>query len=349
MHTQFAERASFAGGPNAEMVGFAGGLNDISAPVTHENDHRLPETFMSRLDHAWRMSAKKRLAQAAAFFVFSAGISACTGGESDTPTTHVPGVEASPIPGQQSTTETAAPQLHAECYDSGYANLSAIQQEECRRTIAGLSLNEVTQLPPIDQTRWAHYYRYVVTGEPTPISNELIPAATLEKNDSAASIAGALLFDYQESVYKMAWLLQNNASVCADSRTLKAMLGSKDTSNPDLLLAQNIARAFPSGTKNLQDYATSLYSDAPLFKNQSITDVDVSKAGEVYQLKFTAKSVQSRTDQQFTFALFPYVNQLSKENGVFKEGMITYDSPDAQKVFEKLHKRLIVSTPQIAR
>jgi hypothetical protein len=326
-----------AGGPNEGIGYFADGLDTDPPLETHKNDLNLLNHHVSRLD-ALRHLAKSRAVRIVAAVALTLPAAACAGQEGNTEGRGGGAVAESTLPADG---EAAGGQ---ECLQ--FERLSPADQQECRELIAGMETADINQLSPLDQARWASYYRHVALGEKS-VLHTVIRANILEQPSGAESMALRFITDYQNSVFTLAWHIRNKPEVGNDPRTARALLGSDDPASEGFRAAQ--AAASGATGLSLAEFMQAASQSSPVFSSLFPDNPGIKKDGSDYVVSFTTKTIAANgtvKPQLFTYRLLPYMDALPDSTGTVKEQPDDPNDP-LNAISAALGRPHLASTPQI--
>lgn len=325
MRTMYADTVplpQLAGGPNEGTSDRLDRQGADPSFETHKVDLNLPEGYVSRLDR-WRQIAQNKCLRIAAALALAGTATACA----DSPESgqRPPAATAEAAPGQAGAGPEAA---EPDCYVS-YEKLSPAEQQDCRELIAGMQADEISKLSGLDEARWANYYRHIALGERGVLRNT-IRANTLNDQSGAENAASSFLSGYQASVYRLAWLMQNEPGKATDPRTIRALLGNDRTDSEGYKAAEYLAANAPSAGQDADTYVATTDKIAPLFTSYFPENVTVQQEGEGRILRFTteARTATGARKQTFTYRLYPYMEAHRGADGQTHEKPDDLNDPD---------------------
>jgi hypothetical protein len=219
-------------------------------------------------------------------------------------------------------------------------------QQECRELIAGMETADINQLSLLDQARWASYYRHVTLGEKS-VLHTVVRANVLEQPSGAESMALRFITDYQNSVFTLAWYMQNKPEVGNDPRTARALLGSDDPASEGFKAAQ--AAASGAAGMSLAAFMQTAAQSSPVFSSLFPDNPGIKKDGSDYVVSFTTKTIAANggvKPQLFTYRLLPYMDALPDSAGAVKEQPDDPNDP-LNAISVALGRPHLASTPQI--
>lgn len=325
------------GGPNEGIGDFADGLDADPPLETHKNDLNLIDHHVSRLD-ALRAFARRKTVRAVAILAMVSPVVACAT-QSETDGQGGGTVAESTVGPSPSTNET-----EAACGPSRFEAMSVADQAECRELIAGMETADINKLSGLDQARWASYYRHMVLGEKS-VLHTVIRAKTLEQPGSAESVALRFITDYQNSVFTLAWHLQNKPQVGTDPRTARALLGTDDQASDGYKAALSLKDSATGSS--LEEFVQGASQSNRLFQSLFPEEPAVKKEGSDFVVTFTALSITGTGTKPhyFTYRLYPYMDA-TLSNGEAKEQPDDPTDPMAA-ISIALGKPHLAGTPQI--
>lgn len=325
------------GGPNEGIGDFADGLDADPSLETHKNDLNVLNHRVSRLDTLRRLTRTKTLRVVAAV-AMALPAAACA----DQPTSEGQGggtvAESTPGPSAETKGNEA-------CGPSAFESLNAAEQAECRALIAGMETDDINRLTGLEQARWASYYRNVALGEKS-VLHTVVRTNTLEQPGGAESMALRFITDYQNSVFTLAWHMQNNPAAGQDPRTARALLGSDDKASEGYRAAEALKNS-AAGT-SLAEFMEEAGQSNRLFNSLFPENPALKKEENEYVVSFTAHTLtpSGTRAQEFSYRLFPYMDAARGSDGTLKEQPDDPNDP-LSAISAALGRPLLAGTPQI--
>lgn len=325
------------GGPNEGIGGFADGLDADPSLETHKDDLNVLDYRVSRIDSLQRF-ARSKTVRAIAAIAFAFPIAAC----GEQAGTQGQGTNAT---AEATVTPSASAEANEACGSIRFETMAAAEQTQCRQLIAAMETDDINQLSGLDQARWASYYRHVILNEKS-VLHTVIRAKTLEQPGSAESMALRFITDYQNSVFTLAWHMQNNPNVGNDPRTARALVGTDDPASEAYRTAQTLQKS--AANTDLADFLRSAPQSTRLFSSLFPQEPTIRKEGEVYETRFVAQAITPTGSkaQEFSYKLYAYMDALPGPDGTIKEQPDDPSDPLSAISFA-LGRPYLAATPQI--
>jgi hypothetical protein len=305
-------------------VDFASRLTDGHQPETHNENLNVTPGFRSILERLryWRNTGIGRVATIS-ILALPAGYLAACGSEHGAAANQPPAVAAQ-AHGQGGGGEAQAGNRviigDAACYE-GFANLTAEKQATCIDEFNHFTFEQVSQLAPLDQARWALGYRDMITGgEP---SERLEWTSAIKKDIPLQAVAGNILQNHTQDVMRLAWMAQQPdfKALADDRRTWAALFGMGATAESQPIQdAKSIAESNPANGLTLDMYMRHLFTTTEVFTGSPQDIKATAEKDGGYTVSFAATHNRGDTTTTFTMRYYPYLH-LDTDNGkpVYRE------------------------------